>query len=96
MGAQKGKKVFSLQTLPPIVDKLQGKELLGNVAEFSLHAGVSAKAYERDKIEHLCRYIIGQMLTTCSLQDSLLIHAAVDVIAIAAIAVLVKNNCLLL
>jgi len=31
--------------------------LLGNVAGFSLHAGVSAKADERDKLERLCGYI---------------------------------------
>ncbi len=29
----------------------------GNVAGFSLHAGVAAKASERDKLERLCRYI---------------------------------------
>jgi len=29
----------------------------GNVAGFSLHAGVSAKANQRDKLERLCRYI---------------------------------------
>jgi hypothetical protein len=27
------------------------------VSGFSLHADVSAKAYERDKLERLCRYI---------------------------------------
>ena len=29
----------------------------GNVAGFSLHAGVAAKAKQRDKLERLCRYI---------------------------------------
>jgi hypothetical protein len=57
IGSQKGKKVFSLQTLPPIFDAAQGLNLLGKVAGFSLHAGVSAKAGERDKLERLCRYI---------------------------------------
>jgi hypothetical protein len=56
IGPHKGKKVFSLQTLPPIVDDTQNK-FLGKVAGFSLHAGVSAKAYQRDKLERLCRYI---------------------------------------
>jgi hypothetical protein len=32
-------------------------ELLGEVAGFSLHAGVSTRAHERDKLERLCRYI---------------------------------------
>ncbi|MHB1949813.1 MAG: transposase [Gammaproteobacteria bacterium] len=56
-GFQKGKKVFSLQTRPPIVDETQSLDLLGKVAGFSLHAGVAVKAYERDKLERLCRYI---------------------------------------
>jgi hypothetical protein len=56
-GFQKGKKVFSLQTRPPIVDETQNLDLLGKVAGFSLHAGVAVKAYERDKLERLCRYI---------------------------------------
>jgi len=30
---------------------------LGKVAGFSLHAGVAAKARERNKLERLCRYI---------------------------------------
>jgi hypothetical protein len=32
-------------------------DTLGKVAGFSLHAGVAAKANERDKLERLCRYI---------------------------------------
>ena len=56
-GFQKGKKVFSLQTRPPLFDKTQSVDLLGKVAGFSLHAGVAAKAYQRDKLERLCRYI---------------------------------------
>ena len=30
---------------------------MGKVAGFSLHAGVAAKAHERNKLERLCRYI---------------------------------------
>lgn len=30
---------------------------MGKVAGFSLHAGVAAKAQQRDKLERLCRYI---------------------------------------
>jgi ribosomal protein S27E len=56
VGKNKGKKVFSLQTLPPSLDDNQNPNV-GNVSGFSLHAGVSAEAYERDKIERLCRYI---------------------------------------
>jgi len=56
MGSQQGRKVFTLQTLP---DERDGYETpaTGNVAGFSLHAGVAAKANQRDKPERLCRYI---------------------------------------
>jgi len=57
IGSQKGKKVFSLQTLPPVIEERRDKELVGKVAGFSLHAGVSTRAYQRDKLERLCRYI---------------------------------------
>ena len=47
--------MFTLQTLPdcnePYVDHV------GKVAGFSLHAGVAARAHEREKLERLCRYI---------------------------------------
>ena len=56
-GFQKGKKIFSVQTRPPIVDEGKNFDLLGKVEGFSLHAGVSAKAHQRDKLERLCRYI---------------------------------------
>ena len=35
----------------------QVADTVGKVAEFSLHAGVSAKAHERKKLERLCRYL---------------------------------------
>jgi hypothetical protein len=57
IGPQKGKKIFSLQTLPPIFEETGSAILVGKVAGFSLHAGVSAKAGQRDKLERLCRYI---------------------------------------
>jgi hypothetical protein len=57
IGFQKGKKVSALQTLPPFPDETQDSNLLGKMAGFSLHAGVSTNACERDKVERLCRYI---------------------------------------
>ena len=56
MGSRIGRKVFILQTLP---DERDGYEIpaTGNVAGFSLRAGVAAKANQRDKLERLCRYI---------------------------------------
>ncbi len=56
VGPQQGRKVFTLQTLPDERDA-DDVPAVGNVAGFSLHAGVAAKANQRDKLERLCRYI---------------------------------------
>ena len=55
LGPQQGRKVFTLQTLPASEDDLPGT--VAKEAGFSLHAGVAARAHERDKVEHLCRYV---------------------------------------
>jgi hypothetical protein len=57
VGPHAGRKVFTLQTLPVCDPEDQYGDAPGNVAGFSLHAGVTAKAHERDKLERLCRYI---------------------------------------
>ena len=58
VGPQQGRKVFTLQTLPGECDAYDASATAaGNVAGFSLHAGVSVKANQRDKLERLCRYI---------------------------------------
>ncbi len=54
-GPRQGRKVLTLQTLPAIDEPPDIG--VGNVAGFSLHAGVAAKANERHKLERLCRYI---------------------------------------
>ena len=54
-GAHAGRKVATLQTLPADADAVHGDA--GQVGGFSLHAGVTAEAHERDKLERLCRYI---------------------------------------
>ena len=56
LGPQRGKKVFSLQSLPPLPDQGSRAKLV-NEGGFSLHAGVAARADQRDKLERLCRYI---------------------------------------
>jgi hypothetical protein len=48
--------VFSLQSLPPLPDQ-DSRAKLANEGGFSLHAGVAARADQRDKLERLCRYI---------------------------------------
>jgi hypothetical protein len=57
VGPQAGRKVFTLQTLPACDPEDAFGDSPGNAAGFSLHAGVAAKAHERDKLERLCRYI---------------------------------------
>ena len=57
IGPHQGRKVFTLQSLPPIQEPKAGSSRVANVAGFSLHAGVMAEAYQRDKLERLCRYI---------------------------------------
>ncbi len=57
VGPQAGRKVFTLQTLPACDPEDQFGDMPGLVAGFSLHAGVVAKAHQRDKLERLCRYI---------------------------------------
>jgi hypothetical protein len=54
-GPREGQKVFTLQTLPasPEGPRWEVAESSG----FSLHAGIAAKASQRDKLEHLARYV---------------------------------------
>ena len=56
VGPQQGRKVFTLPTLPDCADDAFASSV-GQVAGFSLHAGVAASANERAKLERLCRYI---------------------------------------
>jgi hypothetical protein len=46
MGPQQGRKVFTLQTLPDCSDDPLAHKA-GNVAGFSLHAGITARAHEQ-------------------------------------------------
>jgi len=55
VGPQAGRKVFTLQTLPACDEPFD--DGVGKVAGFSLHAGVTARAQERRKLERLCRFI---------------------------------------
>ncbi len=52
VGPHQGRKVMTLQTLPPDAPFEPGP-----VAGFSLHAGVAARVDQRSKLERLCRYI---------------------------------------
>ncbi len=63
LGAHRGRKAFSLQSLPPS-SSLQSTERVGQLAGFSLHAGVAAEDLQRDKLERLCRYISRPAVST--------------------------------
>ena len=55
VGPNQGRKVFNLQTLLDATSPLF--DGIGEAGGFSLHAGVSARAHQRAKLERLCRYI---------------------------------------
>lgn len=55
VGPQQGRKVFTLPTLPACDEPFDNG--VGKVAGFSLHAGVSTRTDQRQKLERLCRYI---------------------------------------
>lgn len=55
VGPNAGRKVMTLQTLP--AEEPPFGDAAGQVSGFSLHAGVAARAGQRDKLERLCRYI---------------------------------------
>jgi hypothetical protein len=57
VGKNKEKKVYTLQTIPAQLEEREEHKSLAEESGFSLHAGVSAKSYQKDKIERLCRYI---------------------------------------
>jgi hypothetical protein len=56
VGPQQGRKVFTLQTIPAWEDDDRFSQV-AKASGFSLHAGVAAQAWERSKLERLCRYI---------------------------------------
>jgi ribosomal protein S27E len=69
VGSQRGKKVFTLKTLPAMeeMEETNG-QTLAKAGGFSLHAGVVAKAHQRDKVERLCRYIARPAVSTHRLE----------------------------
>ena len=56
IGPQQGRKVFTLQTIPSWEDDDRFAQV-AKESGFSLHVGVAAQAWERAKLERLCRYI---------------------------------------
>ena len=50
LGPRRGKKAFTLQTLPPVAEEFPEDGALGLAGGFSLHAGIVASADERSKL----------------------------------------------
>ncbi|MCP4767400.1 MAG: hypothetical protein GY875_14120, partial [Gammaproteobacteria bacterium] len=65
IGKQSGQKVFSLQTLPASNSHHDNAQV-AKASGFSLHAGVSAQAWEREKLERL---VPGDELVTSGKQE---------------------------
>ena len=57
VGPHRGQKAFTLQTVPAVDSDMETTTPVASASGFSLHAGVAAKAHQRDKLERLCRYI---------------------------------------
>jgi hypothetical protein len=56
-GSQQWRKVFTLQTIAPMIDEGVESDRVANVAGFNLNAGVMSDAQDSNKLERLCRYI---------------------------------------
>jgi hypothetical protein len=58
MGPRAGQKLFTLQTVPPRPQGLEGEPNgAARAGGFSLHAGLGIAPNERAKLERLCRYV---------------------------------------
>lgn len=64
VGANEGRKAFTLQTVAPTLEAPSGEQRLAQHSGFSLHAGVAAGAHQREKVERLCRYIARPAVAT--------------------------------
>jgi len=63
VGPQRGQKAFTLQTLTPTPED-EKTDHVARTGGFSLHAGIAAKARQREKMERLCRYIARPAVVT--------------------------------
>lgn len=58
VGPRAGQKLFTLQTVPPRLQGLEGEPSeAARAGGFSLHAGIDIAPHERAKLERLCRYV---------------------------------------
>ena len=57
VGPDRGRKAFTLQTLPGASGDEDEAAAAARAGGFSLHAGIAAQSHQRDKLERLCRYV---------------------------------------
>ena len=63
IGPHAGRKALTLYSVPPL-DETSNNPLLARVAGFSLHAATVCEAYQRGRLERLCRYITRPPIAT--------------------------------
>jgi hypothetical protein len=85
IGPQQGRKVFTLQTIPAWEEDDRFAQV-AKVAGFSLHAGVAAEAWERQKLERLCRYISRPAVCEKRLSLTASVNIRYDVKGITSVA----------
>jgi ribosomal protein S27E len=56
IGPHAGRKALTLYSVPPLEDD-PAPGLVAKIGGFSLHAGTECEAWQRDRLERLCRYI---------------------------------------
>ena len=56
IGPHAGRKALTLYSVPPMEER-SNLPLVAKMAGFSLHAGTVCEAYQRSRLERLCRYI---------------------------------------
>jgi hypothetical protein len=63
IGPHAGRKALTLYSVPP-VDEAPSNPLLAQAAGFSLHAATVCEAWQRSRLERLCRYITRPAIAT--------------------------------
>jgi hypothetical protein len=63
IGPHAGRKALTLYSVPPMEER-SNIPLLAKVAGFSLHAATVCEAYQRSRLERLCRYITRPPIAT--------------------------------
>ena len=63
IGPHAGRKALTLYSVPPMEER-SNLPLVAKMAGFSLHARTVCEAYQRSRLERLCRYITRSLIAT--------------------------------